>query len=82
MGTLENLRGCERSVAKPPGHQKSVPCRLCLWSGDKEDLKTDKERNWVAVHRKRQCLNNLPLLFSIGTINTILKCYRNLMSLF
>lgn len=50
MGTLESQRGGQWQ--SPPGHQKAVSGRLCLGSGDKEDLKTEKENRWGGSAQK------------------------------
>lgn len=65
------------------GHQETVSCSFCLQSGDKEGLETDRA-SWQESKgaEKGKTPSYWPLLFSIGTINTILKCYGNLRSLF
>lgn len=85
MGTLESGRGCQSQSPPPPtrGIRRPALAGSAFGQGTKTIGKLRKRQiAGVVVHRKRQCPNNLPLLFSIGTINTILKCYRNLMSLF
>lgn len=83
----ELLRDCLLAVRGSVAESSCLAVSAFIPGQKRLGKKREREREiagregWGCTE-KGKAPNNVPLLFSIGTINTILKCYRNLRSLF